>query len=208
MGTSSHSAVGTYAIVSGLMTGDVVLQVMSDLGKDALSANPANSTSLTPHGFEDITNPDIVIMTAVVVGIYIAAFGIFQLGFLSDYLPDELIGGFLTSASIYVFTSQIRYLLGVNYTFYSGVLALIRTYIEIFSRLKEVNLITLLISGVCLIVLLIFKEVINVQVEKRLGIKLPFPIDLCLVIGGTLISSYVNLSQNYHVKVVGSIPNG
>jgi len=208
MGTSSHSAVGTFAITSGLMTGDVVLQVMTELGKDALGTPGFNSTIKTPVGFEDITNIDIVVMTAVVVGIYIAAFGILQLGFLSNYLPNELIGGFLTSASIYIFTSQIRYLLGVNYTFYSGVLALIYSYIEIFSRLKEVNLITLLISGCCLIVLLVFKEVINVQVEKRLGIKLQFPIDLCLVIAGTLTSSYMDLSVKYHVKTVGAINNG
>jgi hypothetical protein len=35
-----------------------------------------------------------------------------------------------------------------------------------------------------------------------------FPIDLCLIIGGTLISSYMDLSGKYQIKIVGAIKNG
>ncbi|KAK9406654.1 sulfate transporter-like [Crotalus adamanteus] len=47
-------------------------------------------------------------------GIYQVAMGLFQVGFISVFLSDSLLSGFVTGASLTILTSQAKYLLGLN----------------------------------------------------------------------------------------------
>lgn len=52
--------------------------------------------------------------------------GVLKLGFITIYLADPLISGFTTGAACHVFTSQVKYVLGVKYDRPSGVFKLIK----------------------------------------------------------------------------------
>jgi SulP family sulfate permease len=210
-----HSAFGPFAIVSGVMTGDIVVSVMHELGKDPSKTRFEISVkdivpSITKMAsindeFPDLRNIDIAIMVAFIIGAYNLVFGIFQLGFISDFMSEELISGLTTSACVIVFVSQFRYLLGADLDHFSGPFNLYYSIYDVFEKLNDVNLTTLTTSGITLTVLLIFKLFVNPLTLKR-GYKTPFPIELCVVIGGTLISHYMDLKSGpYYVKIVNTI---
>lgn len=94
--------------------------------------------------------------------------GVFRLGFISIYLSDQLISGFASAASVYVFTSQLRYLLGVDFAYRSGFLAIVYSYIDVFIRFKEINITAVTISAICILVLLFFKLYVNVKMRYEL----------------------------------------
>ena len=214
LGTGRHCAFGPFAIVSGVLTGDIIDKVMEQLGKspdNSLIGSIEGPVVLTSTAvpivdqFYGLKNIEIAIMVAIIIGTYILVFGIFQLGFVSKFMSEELISGFTISACIIVFFSQIRYLLGVDLSHFNGPFNLIKGIIEVFERLDEINLTTLKISGICLSILLIFKIGVN-RLTAKCGIKTPFPIELCVVIGATLASHLMGLQYSpYNVKIVGKI---
>lgn len=205
-GTSYHSSVGPVAIVAGLMTGNIVLDVSNDLHRSADEDNPLVNQTMVEPGFEDVTNMDIALMVAVIDGIYLLIFGILRLGFISNYLSEELVSGVMTSLALHVFTAQIHYLTGVHLEDHSGIFALPKTYIEFFSKITEVNLTALSISLVCIAILIFFKFCIE-KLFHRMGLNLPFPIHLFIMIGGCVASYLMGLRANKTVQVVGEIPN-
>jgi MFS superfamily sulfate permease-like transporter len=221
LGSGMHSAFGPFAIVSGVMTGDIVVSVMHELGKDpsktrfdTISGNDIlykGMTSTTKASisdeFPDLRNIDIAIMVAFIIGAYILVFGILQLGFISNFMSEELISGFTTSVSILVFVSQLRHLLGVDFGHFSGPFSLYYTLYDVFEKIKFVNLTTLTISGICLATLLVFKLIVNPFTRSH-GIKTPIPIELFVMIGGTVASHYLDLKSGpYYVKIVDTIGN-
>ena len=193
LGTSRHSAVGPFAIVSGVMTGNIVIAVQEQLKNEDL--------------IEKFTNIDIAIVLSFTIGVYLFLAALFRLDFISNYLSEQLISGFSTSASIYVFTSQLKYLLGLDLKSHSGILAMLRTWYDAFSQIHKANFVTIGISCICLVILLFFKLYVNEKL-KKFGIKTPFPIDLLVVIGGTVASHFLQLSKNYDVHTVGHIQRG
>ena len=52
--------------------------------------------------------------------------GVLRLGFVTIYLADPLISGFTTGAACHVFTSQVKYVLGIKVQRYNGALKLIK----------------------------------------------------------------------------------
>jgi len=215
LGTSKHCAVGPVAIVSGLMTGNIVIGVMGELNmnyKDRLGVGDRSSNTFDtsnaniPAGYEDITNIDIANMVAFINGVYIFLLGFFQMGFISNYLSEELVSGFMTSAAIYVFTTQLHYLTGIDLITQSDPLGLIHTYIDFFKKICETNLTALTVSIICVLILIFFKFFVEKWLHK-INIKMPVPIHLFIMIGGIIASSLMDLEDKYQVHVVGDIPN-
>ena len=193
LGTSRHCAVGPFAIVSGVLTGNIVIAVQEQLKNENSSGK-----------FENI---DIAITLSFTVGAYLLLAALLRLDFISNYLSEQLISGFSTSASIYVFTSQLRYLLGLELKSHSGILAMLTTWYDAISQIHKANFVAIGISCICLVILLFFKLYINEKL-KKFGIKTPFPVDLLLVMGGTVASHFLQLNKNYNVHIIGHIPSG
>ncbi|XP_015789465.1 solute carrier family 26 member 6 [Tetranychus urticae] len=193
MGTSRHCAVGTFAVVS-LMTGSLIAQV------------------LEPKGFRPVDKPEeaveIAIAISFLIGLYQLVFGIFRLGFFSVYMSEQLISGFTTACSFYVFTSQISYLFGLHLPYRSGPLALIYTYKDLVCNFDAINVPTLIISVTCCLIILAFKFVINPLLARHTSLSIPFPIELVLVILSTVISDIFTIRERWGVQVVGPIPRG
>ncbi|CAF0929886.1 unnamed protein product [Brachionus calyciflorus] len=215
-GTCRQISIGTVAVIA-LMTGTIV----SDLeNKYAPPANwnrtlyESNMLNMTldsdPSNFigETREKARILIMMASTFwsGIILIIMSICQLGFLTSYLSEPMINGFLIGTAFHVLTSQLKLFFGIAVKNYPGILKAPYTYIELFSRLDETKPATLITSIICITVLL----VVNIHINQRFAKKLPVPVptELLIVIFGTLISYLAKLNKKYQVKVIGSIPPG
>ncbi|RWS05151.1 sulfate transporter-like protein [Dinothrombium tinctorium] len=193
MGTSRHCAVGTFAVVS-LMTGTLVTQVNDERKMRSQEA---------------VSPIDIAMTVSFLIGVYQLICGILRLGFVSVYMSEQLISGFTTAASFYVFTSQVPYLLGLKLEHHaSGPLSLINSYIEFFKHASKVHFTTMGISLACCIALIFVKLYVNSLIQKRIGLNIPFPIELLLVVIGTVCSNLLDLEKKWGIKVVGTISRG
>lgn len=131
--------------------------------------------------------------------------GFFQVGFVSVYLSDALLGGFVTGASFTILTSQVKYLLGLSLPRSGGVGSLITTWIHIFRNIHKTNICDLITSLLCLLVLLPTKE-LNERFKSKL--KAPIPVELFVVVAATLASHFGKLFEKYGTSIAGHIPTG
>lgn len=152
-------------------------------------------------GFSDSS---IYILTLVYPSFQVAM-GFFQVGFVSVYLSDALLSGFVTGASFTILTSQAKYLLGLSLPRSSGVGSLITTWIHIFRNIHRTNLCDLITSLLCLLVLLPTKE-LNEHFKSKL--KAPIPTELIVVVAATLASHFGELNEKYNTSIAGHIPTG
>ncbi|XP_076362432.1 prestin-like isoform X3 [Tachypleus tridentatus] len=217
MGTSRQISVGTFAIVS-LMTGGAVerflsvsnAQSLSFLNRTEIIGDYLNITTTTsPTGGNGDTDVDpITVATALclIVGIYQVFSGFLRLGFISVYLSRQLVSGFTCASAFHVLTSQIKYIFGIKLPRHTGPLNLIYTYISFFTNITETNYKTLLMSVVTVTLLAVVKEHINPRVKQKF--KIPLPVELIVVIVGTVTSYAIRLHDIHGVKTVGNIPLG
>ncbi|CAO2594218.1 Sulfate transporter [Lemmus lemmus] len=206
-GTSRHISVGIFGILC-LMIGEVVDRELHKTCPDiAMTSNGCVSVNHTLDGFCDKSCYAIKIGTTVtfIAGVYQVAMGFFQVGFVSVYLSDALLSGFVTGASLTVLTSQAKYLLGLKLPRSHGVGSVITTWIHIFRNIPKTNVCDLVTSLLCLLVLLPSKE-LNERFKAKL--KAPIPTELIVVVAATLASHFGKLNENYNSSVSGHIPTG
>lgn len=216
MGTSKHISIGTFAVIS-IMLSNIVAKfetaddgpytnIIKNLSNISTPADITTTSYFQNNNYYLPTKLEILLSASVVVGLWQIAMGILRLGILNIILSDQLISGFTTGAAIHVATSQLKDLFGIKIVRYSGLLQVIKTYIDIFKNLKYTNLATLSVSAVCLFTLAVVKDHINDRFRNKL--IMPIPIDFVVIIIGTAVSYYGNFSSNYGVEVMNKIPTG
>ncbi|XP_005380646.1 PREDICTED: sulfate transporter [Chinchilla lanigera] len=213
-GTSRHISVGIFGILC-LMIGEVVDRELHKAGCDTADVTPflgivSSGSLLVNHTSDrlcDKSSYAIKIGSTVtfMAGVYQVVMGFFQVGFVSVYLSDALLSGFVTGASFTVLTSQAKYLLGLSLPRTHGVGSLITTWIHIFRNIHKTNLCDLITSLLCFLVLLPTKE-LNEHFKSRL--KAPIPIELIVVVAATMASHFGKLQEKYNSSVAGHIPTG
>lgn len=179
-GTSRHLSIGAFAVVC-MMTGAVVEQYKEEFG----AANVASTLMFF-------------------VGLYQLALGVLNLGGLSVFLSEQFVSGFTAGVSVHIGSSQLGSLFGIPVGHFSGPFLLIRLYCAFVSLLPDTHLPTLGLSACCIFLLLFVKLAIDPFVERM--IKMPVPIEMILVIVGTVVSSYFDLA-NRGFEIIGPIPN-
>ncbi|CAN1320374.1 Sulfate transporter 2.1 [Linum perenne] len=95
MGTSREIAIGPVAVVSLLLSS--MIQKLED-------------PVANPIGFRNIA-----LTATLFAGVFQAAFGIFRLGFLVDFLSHAAIVGFMAGAAIVIGLQQLKGLLGISH---------------------------------------------------------------------------------------------
>ncbi|TKY60313.1 Sulfate transporter 2.1 [Spatholobus suberectus] len=95
MGTSREIAIGPVAVISLLLSS--MIQKLID---------PA----IDPNGYRKL-----VFTVTFFAGIFQAAFGLFRLGFLVDFLSHAAIVGFMAGAAIVIGLQQLKGLFGINH---------------------------------------------------------------------------------------------
>lgn len=228
LGTSKHAAVGAFAIVSGVMTGNLVTAVfkangdqpLSDGHNTGVSSITSSTTQQPPHyPIHDLNEIEVATVASMVMGIMVFALGLLRIGsFVSMYLSDQMISGFSCAASAFVFTSQLRHLTGVRYQFRSGIFNLPLAYYDLFNEWYRIHLLTIGTSVVTIFILCLFKLGIVSKLFRKFAPKylidftnkyilFPFPIDLFVVIFGVIISSAFGF-ESHGVKVIGHLEQG
>lgn len=170
-GTSRQLAVGPVAMVSLLVLAGV--GEMAEIGSDRFI--------------------QLAILTAMGVGIFQFAMGLFRMGFLVNFLSHPVLSGFTSAAALIIGASQVRNLLGLD---------LPRTnYIHeiiwgLFQKISDIDPFTAAIGiGSIAIIILLRKW------------KKTFPSALVVVVLGTIVTYAFGLNDA-GVKIVGDIPEG
>uniref|UniRef100_A0A8D0BAN1 Sulfate transporter n=1 Tax=Salvator merianae TaxID=96440 RepID=A0A8D0BAN1_SALMN len=222
-GTSRHISVGIFGVLC-LMIGEVVGRELQRAGYDSqantVGSYPTDLLTFVNNGtLESFTVNQtsqfscdrscyaITVGATVtfIAGIYQVVMGFFQVGFISVYLSDALLSGFVTGASLTILTSQAKYLLGLNIPRTSGIGSSVMTWINIFRNIHKTNICDLITSCLCLLVLIPTKE-LNERFKSKL--KVPLPTELLVVVVATLVSHFGKLKENYGSSIAGHIPTG
>ncbi|XP_061469377.1 sulfate transporter-like [Rhineura floridana] len=207
MATSRHNCVGSFGVLC-LMIGESVNRQLRLAGYD-LDADTGSLVNATMNGTVacDKGCYAITVGTALtfLVGIYQILLGVFQLGFLSVYLSEPLLSGFVTGSSLTILTSQMNLLLGLKIPRHDGVGSLILTWVDIFRYISKTNICDLVTSLISLALIVPVKEINNFFKDKM---KVPFPMELLVVIAATLFSYFFNFNERYKSKICGTIPTG
>ncbi|XP_075593367.1 prestin isoform X2 [Balearica regulorum gibbericeps] len=198
-GTSKHISIGTFAVISMMVGGVVVRQV-----PDEMISVGYNSTNVT-DSLEYTKRVQVAVTLAFLSGIIQLCLGLLRFGFVAIYLTEPLVRGFTTAAAVHVFTSQLKYLLGIKTNRYSGPLSVVYSIAAVLSKITTTNIAALIVGLTCIVLLLIGKE-INLRCKKKLPV--PIPMEIIVVIIGTGVSAGMNLNESYRVDVVGNIPQG
>ncbi|XP_071574134.1 prestin isoform X2 [Temnothorax nylanderi] len=204
LGTSRHNSMGTFALVC-MMTGKVVTTYSSPaVSTNNTSTENATLISDVSHQYSPVEVATAVTFTVAVIqlGMYVL-----RLGIISSLLADSLVSGFTTAAAIHVFTSQIKDLFGLNnLPRRNGAFKLILTYVDIFNSMNNVNITAVILSCITILSLIFNNEVLKPRVSKLC--PLPVPIEMLVVVIGTVVSMQMNLADTYNVIIVGDIPVG
>ncbi|NWW74216.1 S26A2 protein, partial [Climacteris rufus] len=178
-GTSHHISVSIFGVVC-LMVGQVVDRELQRAGLDLEPAvlsvlpGPGGDGNSSGNGTapELLCDKNCYAMAVAatmtfISGVYQVAMGFFQVGFVSVYLSDSLLSGFVTGASFTVLTSQVKYLLGLDIPRSGGIGSLITTWINIFKNIHKTNICDLITSFLCFLVLIPTKE-LNERFKSKL----------------------------------------
>ncbi|NXU07533.1 S26A6 protein, partial [Buphagus erythrorhynchus] len=217
-GTSRHNSVEVLVPTFGslptlyLFSGPfAVISVMIGSLTDSLlpsenfleSVNGSNAT--VNEELRDAARVELVATITVLTGIFQVALGLLQFGFVVTYLSDPLVRGYTTASSVHVLVSQLKNVFGVSQGEHSGPLSLFVTVIDLFKKLPDTNVGTLVTALIAMVAILIVKE-LNHKFAAKL--PMPIPIELITIIVSTGISYGVNLNDKFGISVVGNIPSG
>ncbi|CAK8671886.1 unnamed protein product [Clavelina lepadiformis] len=214
LGTSKHVSVGTFAVVS-LMMGSALDKylaanpyqgMVSNATIETTMGTTTAATELSTDTGEAMYKLAIISSLTLLVGLMQIIMGALNLGFIALFLSDPLVAGYTTGAALFVFTAQVKYFFGINLHRHQAPFALVKTYIELFTRITETQPAEVIIS-VLTIVLLYPVKLINIKYKKQLR-SIPIPMELIIVIIATIVSANVDLKALYGVEVVGTIPSG
>jgi len=208
LGTMPHVSMGTFAVIS-ILVSKPVLRLGTDTSLDSHQGEESGTLDATldtrtlDSETEVWTRLEVAVAVTVCVGIIQLSLGLARLGSLSIVLTDCLVSGFTVGASVHVFTSQVKHILGLKLPIVLGPGRLVMTYYQIGHQLDMLNPVSLCISLVCLFVLITFDEAVGPRLRKTC--RFPFPIQLCLVILFTSISRPLQLREVHQVEAIHSI---
>ncbi|KAK2851497.1 hypothetical protein Q5P01_007773 [Channa striata] len=166
--------------------------------------NGTNGTTVNIEA-RDLQRIDIAMALTIIMGIYQILLGMFKFGFMVNYLSEPMIRGYTTASAVLVCISQLKSIFGVSPALYSGILSPVRTFINVCQLLPKTRPVEVIITALSLLVLMPVKEM-NAYFKNKLTV--PIPIELVVVIIGTIITHFSGIMTKYGVSVVGVIPSG
>ncbi|XP_008212938.1 solute carrier family 26 member 10 isoform X1 [Nasonia vitripennis] len=204
-GTSRHNSMGTFAVIC-MMTGKIVLTHSSSpvAGVDNSTDSQIHANLDAPPGH--YSPVEVASAVCFMVALIQLAMYFLRLGVISSLLSETLVSGFTTAAAVHVLTSQIKDLFGLKLDKRKGIFKVLLTYYDIIKNIDNVNIVAMVISAVTIIVIVFNNEILKPRLAKRCSF--PIPIEMIVVVLGTVISIYANLEDVYGIITVGHIPVG
>jgi len=143
---------------------------------------------ISQYGFNGL------LISTILAGFILIAFGFLKLGSLLKYFPHPLIVGFTSGIAVVIFSTQVKDALGIEIqTLPSGFVAKWSTYFFFF---LSVNLNAIIISGATILIVLFSKRYIN-----------KIPGSIIAIILGTAAVQIFQLPVNTIETFFGEIPN-
>lgn len=147
-------------------------------------------------------------LLAMLCGLFLLAFGIFRLGFLTNFISFPVVTGFISASAIIIGSSQLGSILGLS--IHSG--DFFETIIQVVQQSDLIQFKTLLFSLAIFIFLYwvpkLLRSVIYTMTQSNLAADSLSKITPVLAI---LLSSFIVYSfdlTSHGIKIVGDIPNG
>jgi SulP family sulfate permease len=158
-----------------------------------LVIGPTNPTAIVTASvliaFADRENfVEFVFALAVIAGIFSIIFGILKLGTLTKYISNSVLVGFLSGVGVLIISFQLGNLLGLQLPREASLWGL---YGQIFTRLSDINLHTLIIGG------LTFGTILFVRSINR---KLPAA--LIAIIVSSLLVYFAGWNANAGIRLI------
>lgn len=118
LGTSRHASLGTFAVISIMVSKTVQTHAKFENG---VSAN-LSTTTIMPEALIPDTNTPMEVVTALslMVGILHLIMFVCRMGALSSLLSEPLVSGFTTGAAVHVFVNQLKDILGIQVLRFRG----------------------------------------------------------------------------------------
>lgn len=149
-------------------------------------------------GTLSITGPEqyiaLVAVLALLVGAMQFLLGVMRMGFLVNFLSKPVISGFTSGAAIIIILSQLKHLFGTGSSGNSSKFHIL--VMDAFSYLSEINVYTLLVGGVGILLIVIF---------KKWDPRIP---GILIVTALAMVAAYMLKLGDYGVALVGTVPSG
>ncbi|XP_035417405.1 testis anion transporter 1 isoform X4 [Cygnus atratus] len=198
-GTSHHISVGAFSIlnlvVKNILKSFNFNQTLSFNG----SVDNFSDPTLTKGYMEALT---LTASVTFLTGIIQLLLGCFCLGFVTKYLPKTLVDAYLTAAALHVIVSQFIFIFGVMLDFHKGPRDIFCDIFHYFRALPKANATSTLLFSLSLPVLWISK-CISITYKHS---PIAFPMELLLIITGTIISNRIHVYAESSSAVVSKIP--
>ncbi|MCO6451909.1 MAG: SulP family inorganic anion transporter [Caldilineales bacterium] len=196
-----YTKIAGMPVITGLYTIVIPIALFALFGSSrhlVVGADSATAAIMAAGlaGMAAVASPQYVALAGVLAlmaaGLLILA-RLLNLGFLADFLSRTVLIGFLTGVGIQVAIGQISGMLGIP----GGGAGPIQKLVTDVQQLGQINWPTLAVSVGVLGTILIL---------RRINKKIPGA--LIAVIGAIVLSYALNLSSNYGVAVLGTVPSG
>ncbi|XP_035380239.1 solute carrier family 26 member 6, like isoform X1 [Electrophorus electricus] len=201
-GSSRHISIGTFTILS-IMVGSVTERLAPD--ENFLIVNKTSGIEEVDITARDLYRVQVAAATTVLGGSIQVILGLMQFGFVGTYLSEPLVRAYTSAAAAHAVLAQLKTIFGVSPARFSGPLSMVYTLVDVCGLLPNTHLPTLVVSVLSIVILITAKE-LNNRCRKKL--QVPIPVELIVIVVGTLISFYAHLNETYEISVVGKIPSG
>jgi len=178
LGTSRHLVVQATSATAALLASAVAAALVAT----------AAATASDPEAYQTYAAAFVL-----VTGLVFLAAGLAKLGFITQFLSKPVMAGFVTGLAIFVAVGQLNKLFGVAKPEGNTVEKLI----GIIKELPQANWVTFAVGIVALALLFLLP-----RWNKKI------PAGLVVLFGAIGLSAALDLSGNYGVAVVGTLPQG
>ncbi|PVZ68248.1 SulP family inorganic anion transporter [Pelagibaculum spongiae] len=187
-GSSRSLAVGPVAIAS-LMTGEAVL-AFAEIGSQQYL--------------------QLTVQLSLLTGLFLLLLRMLRMGQVVAFLSHAVISGFTAGAAVLIALNQLSHISGISLAGAHGAAELMMTF---WQRLEQLNPTTLMIAGVALLLLVLWKSLLpagltRLGMSKTLASMLGKAAPMAAVIFGLLVIGLGDYDQSAGVKIVGAIPAG
>ncbi len=192
-GSSGPLSVGPFAITS------------------IMTATALGTAFPTSGGMDSLSGANYLagaVMLAIMSGSFLLAFGVFRLGFLTNFISFPVVTGFISASALVIASSQFGNLLGININTSSffGVLS------STIQNVNELNKYTLLIGLCSFLFLFYIPKLLNLAILKLTGSTylsetLSKTAPLLAMLLSIIAVIVLDLDKN-GVTTVGAIPTG
>jgi len=178
LGTARHLSVGPTSATAALLASSVAAALVAT----------AAATASDPEAYQAYATAFVL-----VTGLVFLAAGLAKLGFITQFLSKPVMDGFVMGIAIFVAVGQLNKLFGVTKPEGNTVEKLV----GIIKQLPEANWTTFVVGVVALALLFLLP-----RWNKKI------PAGLVVLFGAIALSAALDLSGNYGVEVVGTLPKG